>query len=204
MRLMRVILGLLVLFSVLSATAGDPERGQALSAPCAACHGMDGVSMIPGYPHLAAQNQRYSVTQMELIRDQVRVVPEMAGMLDGMSEQDLRDIAAYYETLPAHIGHAEPDEEKLALGERIYRAGIPQKGVAACAACHAPTGSGNAPAGFPRVAAQPMAYTVEQLRAYRERERETDEEFGGMMRDVAHGLTDTEMRAVANYILGLH
>jgi cytochrome c553 len=203
MRLLRLALGMCVLISV-PALAGDPERGAALTAVCAACHGTDGIAPIAEYPSLAAQSQPYTVAQLEYIQSGERPVPLMAGLLDNMSTQDFRDIGAYYAGLPAVIGQADPDEELLALGERIYRAGIRQKGVAACAACHSPTGAGNAPAGFPRIAGLSTQYLVEQLRAYRERERVTDEALGAVMRDVAHGLTDTEMRAVANYILGLH
>jgi cytochrome c553 len=203
---MRVVPLALVLSFLLSAPvlAGDPQRGEQLVAVCAACHGMDGVSPIAEYPSLAGQNQRYTAAQLSFIQSGVRPVPLMAGMLVNMTEQDFRDIGAYYETLAPAIGAADPDEEMLELGERIYRAGIRQKGVAACAACHSPTGAGNAPAGFPRVAGLSREYVTEQMRAYRERERETDEEFGAAMRDVAHGLTDYEIRAVANYIFGLY
>jgi len=97
-----------------------------------------------------------------------------------------------------------PAVEALAAASRIYRAGIARKGVAACSACHGPDGSGNAQAGFPRISGQPAAYTIAQLTAYRERLRATDELYGGMMRGVAEGLTDTEIALVASYIEGLY
>jgi cytochrome c553 len=184
--------------------AGDPERGATLVGTCAACHGVDGIAPIAEYPHLAGQSQRYIAAQLELIQTGVRPVPLMAGLLNGMTPQDFRDIGAYYAAMPPAIGQADPDEDLLDTGERIYRAGIREKNVAACAACHSPTGAGNPPAGFPRVGGLSTEYLVAQLRAYRERERVTDEEYGAVMRDVAHGLTDTEMRAVSNYMLGLH
>lgn len=192
--------------SVLPAPAlgaeGDPAAGEALSATCVACHGQDGHAQIEGYPHLAGQNERYLFTQLELIQTQDRPVPLMQGMLDGMSKQDLRDLAAYYASLEARVGQAA--DERLDLGERIYRGGLAEKGVAACSACHSPTGSGNALAGFPRLSGQAVEYLVTQLTEFREGRRQTDDEYGGMMRDIAHGLTDTEIEAVANYVHGLH
>ncbi len=183
-------------------TAGDAEAGQALSAPCVACHGVDGNSAIPSYPNIAGQNARYLVRQMQLMRDGVRPAPLMAGQLDNMSDQDLADLAAFYERQTAKVGQASP--ENLALGEAIYRGGLLAKRVPACIACHAPEGGGNALAGFPRVSGQQVDYSVSQLKAYREGERDTDEEYGGMMRQTAANLTDGEMKAVANYMFGLY
>ena len=71
-------------------------------------------------------------------------------------------------------------------------------------ACHARNGNGNSLAGFPRLSGQPVEYLVVQLKAYREDQRTSDEYVGGMMRDVASKLTDTEIEAVANYITGLY
>ena len=86
----------------------------------------------------------------------------------------------------------------------IYRGGIAAKGVAACTSCHAPSGNGNAAAGYPDIGGQPTGYTIAQLTAYREGDRTTDENVGGMMRGVAQGLTDKEIAALADYIQGLH
>jgi cytochrome c553 len=104
--------------------------------------------------------------------------------------------------LPATIGQAE--EATLAQGESIYRTGIGSKGVAACVACHAPSGGGNSPAGYPQLSGQPVDYVMAQLTAYREGERTTDDDYGAMMRDVAANLNDREIKAVANYLRGLH
>lgn len=184
------------------AADGDAEAGRALVATCAACHGADGNSALPINPSLAGQNARYLLRQMQLIRDGARAAPLMAGQLDGKTDAQLADIAAYYEAQTPDIGQAPP--EASGLGQQIYRGGILDKQVAACTACHAPDGSGNALAGFPRVAGQSVDYVVEQLTAYREGERTTDEEYGAMMRQTAARLTDREIRAVADYLLGLH
>ncbi len=128
----------------------------------------------------------------------------MAGQLDAKSDQDLWDMAAYYASLPAKMSQTSGDDDAIASAQQIYRAGIARKGVAACAACHNPNGAGNAQAGFPRLSGQPAAYTEAQLKAYRERTRMTDETYGGMMRGVAEGLTDTEIALLADYLQGLH
>ncbi len=185
--------------------AGNPEAGEAQAAACGACHGQDGASPIdPTYPHLAGQNEKYLLNQLKMIQDDTRYIPLMAGQLLGKSEQDLADLAAYYANMPVKISQATGDDEAIARAESIYRAGIARKGVAACAACHSPAGKGNAQAGFPNIAGQPAAYTIAQLTAYRERTRQSDEAYGGMMRGVAEGLTDTEIALLADYLQGLN
>lgn len=184
---------------------GNPEAGKAQAATCAACHGQDGASPIdPTYPVLAGQNERYLYRQLELIQSNERPVPLMTGQLTGKTAQDLADLAAYYASLPDAVGVATAGDDVLSLAEGIYRGGIIDKGVAACSSCHAPTGEGNGPAGFPDVGGQTTGYTIQQLTAYREGDRTTDEFYGGMMRSVASRLTDTEITALAEYLRGLH
>ena len=174
-----------------------------LILPCAACHGQDGASGIaPDYPNLAGQNERYLFEQLLMIKSGERPAPLMAGQLNHLSEEDLAAMAAYYAALPAQVGRSTP--ETVDTGMHIYRGGVMAKGVAACTACHSPTGAGNAPAGFPMLSGQRFDYVVAQLIAYREGQRRTDEAHGAMMRQVAARLTDTEIRAVANYVQGLH
>lgn len=184
--------------------AGDADAGKTLSLVCAACHGMDGASgILPTYPDLAGQNEKYLLLQMQQIQSNQRQILEMTGQLLGKSPQDLANIAAYYASLPGKIRTAQRDADALAKAEAIYRGGALERGVPACAACHSPSGEGNAPAGFPRLSGQPAAYTVAQLKAFREGKRTTDEDYGGMMRDIARSLTDGEVEALANYLQGL-
>lgn len=194
--------GLLCLIPAMVFAAGDANAGKALAAPCAACHGQDGVAIVPGSANIAGQNERYLKTQLELIKSGVRPVPLMAGQLDKLSPSDLENLAAYFAGMPSTVGQASGDQ--LALGEKIYRGGIAGKGVAACTACHSPTGSGNGLAGFPHLGGQRSDYVVVQLTSYREGKRITDEAYGGMMRGVAGGLNDGEITALASYIQGLH
>jgi cytochrome c553 len=192
----------LVFLPLVATAAGDATAGQALAAPCAACHGQNGVAVLPAYPNLAGQGEAYLRKQLGLIKSGARAVPLMAGQLDALSEADLANLAAFYASLPATVNQAK--DERLDLGERIYRAGIASKGVAACTACHSPTGAGNALAGYPHLGGQPSEYVATQLKAYREGQRASDDDVGAVMRQVAAGLTDGEIAAVANYVQGLH
>ena len=181
---------------------GDPAAGEQKIATCAACHGRDGLATQPSYPNLAGQNYAYLLGQMRAFKSGERQAALMTGQLENRSEQDLKDMAAYYAEKQAPVA-AAPDEN-LDLGRRIYRAGLPQEGVPACIACHSPRGNGNGPAAFPALSGQPTEYVVGQLKAYRDGERTTDANMGGMMRDIADRLDDEEIEAVANYVRGLH
>jgi cytochrome c553 len=123
----------------------------------------------------------------------------MTGILTGRSDQDLADIAAYYASQKGTVGATNPD--LLELGRQIYRAGIAEKGVAACSACHSPTGAGNPQAGFPALGGQHAAYLVSTLKAYRTGTRNNGQAV--MMQQVAAIMSDKEIEAVASYIQGL-
>ncbi len=193
----RLIL-LALLFAALPLTAvaaGDPAAGKQKAASCASCHGADGNSVNPAWPRLAGQHANYLVKQLSEYKSGERQNSIMAGMAAGLSEDDMADIAAFYarQTVKAE---GEPEGD-LALGERIYAAGIPERNVAACAACHGPEGRGNPLAKFPSLAGQHAAYTVSTLRAFAEGQRANDR--AAMMREVAAELTEAEMKAVAAY-----
>jgi cytochrome c553 len=192
-------------FAGLGLAAGDPAAGKDQSIACAACHGQDGASGLDGtYPNLAGQNEKYLLHQLKLIQSGERPILLMTGQLTNKTEQSLADMAAYYASLPAKIGQATGSDEEIAKAQQIYRGGIASKNVAACSACHSPTGVGNAQAGFPRISGQSPEYTTVQLTAYRESRRSSDDYVGGMMRGVAHGLTDGEIAVLADYLQGLN
>jgi cytochrome c553 len=186
---------------------GDASAGKDKAMMCGACHGADGNSAVPSFPKLAGQGEKYLIKQMNDIHEGRRVVLTMAGVLDNMSQQDIADIAAYYASQTGTIGQAKAD--LVELGERIYRAGNSEIGIAACTACHSPTGAGNAPAGFPKLGGQHAEYIEAQLKAFRtgaeepEKGRANDGETR-IMRDIVSRMSDLEMRAVASYIQGLH
>jgi len=193
------LLGLSALSAM--AVAGDPVAGEQKTAVCAACHGPDGNSDLDVNPKLAGQNFRYTFKQLVDIRDGNRPIALMTGMLDNMTDQDLRDIAAFYAEQEITLEGADP--ELVELGRQIYRAGIADLGVAACSACHSPTGQGNTQAGFPALGGQHAEYTVQQMHNFRSSARDNDGE-SAPMRIVAERLTDREIEALASYISGLH
>ena len=180
--------------------AGDATAGKTKSAMCAACHGADGNSPAPNFPKLAGQHPDYITKQLMAFKGGERTDATMNAMAAALSEQDMADIAAFYATQTGTAGKAAAD--KVELGETLYRAGNMASGVAACAACHGPTGSGNPMANFPSLNGQHADYTVAQLKNFRSGARAND--AGSMMRGVAGKMTDAEIEAVAQYIQGLN
>ena len=175
---------------------GDAAAGQAKSALCATCHGADGNSQLSINPKLAGQNASYLVKQLKDYKSGARVNPTMTAMVAALTDQDVLDIAAWYSSQQVSLLGADP--ETLELGETLYRAGIKDLSVAACSACHSPTGNGNEPAGFPSLSGQHSEYTLLQLKAFRAGERQNDS--SAMMRLVVERLTDKELEALASYV----
>jgi len=189
--------------------AGDADTGKQKSEPCAACHGVGGVSVNPAWPKLAGQGEKYLVDQLKLFKEKVRVNTLMNPQAENLSDQDIKDLAAYYSSQPVNVGSADADKEfqgeKLhVIGERIYRGGNSDTSVPACMSCHAPDGVGNEAAKFPQLAGQHAVYTAAQLRAYRSGARYQPDDNLNMMKEIATYLSDTEIDAVAEYISGLH
>jgi cytochrome c553 len=182
--------------------AGDPMAGQAKSVTCVACHNTDGNSLVSSFPKLAGQNERYLLKQMQDIKSGARPVATMMGQLDALEPQDLQDIAAHFAAQKTTPALAKDNPEALALGESIYRAGIREIGVAACTACHSPTGAGNGPAKYPKLSGQYADYIAASLRAFRSEERKNDGDTR-IMRDVVRRMSDKEIDAVASYASAL-
>jgi len=184
---------------------GDPAKAQQIvTQVCIACHAADGNSPIPVNPNLAAQHPEYTYKQLMNFKPQGGKPAErnnavMAGMVANLSEEDMKNIAAYFAAQKAKPGVAR-DAALARQGEAIYRGGIMAKGVAACASCHAPNGAGM-PAQYPRLAGQHAEYTAGQLKAFRTGQRAND--AAKMMRAVAAKLNDQEIAAVSEYIAGL-
>ena len=182
--------------------AGDPEAGEANAAVCASCHGEGGAKPIMGaYPKLSGLGEKYLYRQLVAIKEGDRQIAEMTGLLDNMSDDDLQDLAAYFDEQNMGVQQANPD--LIDEGAALYRGGNLASGVPACAGCHNPQGKGNEPAGYPRLGGQNADYVTKQLKAYRDGERNTGQNAAIMM-DVAAKLTDSEIEAVANYISGLN
>jgi cytochrome c553 len=213
MKVLPSILGsVALLFAAASYAAGDADAGANKVAVCAACHGQEGVSASALYPNLAGQGENYLLKQLQDIKSGEREVLEMTGMLAASSDQDMADMAAFYASQDhtvmgsqaiADEAYALNEEEFLALGEKIYRGGNLQTGVAACTGCHAPSGMGNNPASYPVIAGQYSDYIIKQLKDF-QNNRRTNDGDGQIMRAVAAPMSDLEIRAVANYLSGLH
>ena len=196
-----LLLGLMIALANTSVLAqGDAAAGEAKSALCAACHGSDGNSPLTMNPKLAGQNAKYLVKQLQDYKSGARVNPVMSGLVAMLSDEDMEDIAAWYASQRVTLGGADPD--LLTIGESIYRSGVQDLSVAACSACHAPDGGGNAPAGFPALSGQHPEYTLLQLEMFRAGDRAND--MNSMMRSVVERLTDRELQALASYLSGLH
>jgi cytochrome c553 len=184
------------------AADADAAAGREKAQVCAACHGQQGISASPAFPHLAGQQASYLAKQIMDIRDGDRVVAQMAGIVDDFSDQDAWDVAAYYADQDANLGQADPDEMLVERGRELYRAGDAAKGIPACSACHTPTGVGIGTAVYPALSGQIADYTVSTLQAFAAGERTNDP--ANIMGDIASKMSDEDMEAVANYVLGLH
>jgi cytochrome c553 len=201
--LFRVAAGLLLAVSLQLSAQGDPAVGQTKAAICTACHGADGNSMVPQWPKLAGQHADYTVRQFALIKTGARPVPEMAGIVAAISEQDMVHIAAWYSSQETTGGVAE--KPLVASGERLWRAGNAKTGVPACMACHGPAGEGIPFTGYPALAGQHSTYVSSMLTRYRGGENWGEKDINSqVMNGVAERLSDNEIDALASYIQGLY
>lgn len=176
----------------------DLVKGEAtFTAACAACHGADGNSGTPVNPKLAQQHPEYLVKQLQEFKSGKRNNAIMKGFASTLSEEDMRNISYWAASKKAKAGFAK-DKELVALGEKIYRGGISDRQIPACASCHSPTGAG-IPAQYPRLSGQHADYTVAQLNTFREGSRKNSLQ----MTQVSAKLNDREIKAVSDYIAGL-
>jgi cytochrome c553 len=177
----------------------DVAKGQQLAAACAACHSQDGSRGLPANPILQGQHAEYLVKQLTEFKAGKRKNPVMSGMAATIaSEEDMKHIAAFYASKSAKPGFAK-SKDTVALGEKIYRGGIASKQVPACAGCHSPNGAG-IPAQYPRIGGQHADYAEAQLLSFRSGARANSAQMMG----IAAKLNDAEIKAVADYVAGLH
>lgn len=203
----KLVLILTLLASCSAWAQGDAEAGKAKAVVCAACHGADGNSMIAQYPKIAGQHSGYLEKQLKEFKlamttggKEGRNDPVMGGMAMPLSEQDMADLAAYFSTLP--ISDNTTPESSVAVGQQLYRFGDPERGIAACTACHGPRGNGTSLSGFPKISGQHAEYVKIQLEKFRSAQRNND--MNEMMRSVAAKLSDDEITALSQYVGGLH
>lgn len=188
-----------------ASTKADPAKGKVIAETvCVACHGADGNSPASTNPHLAGQIEDYLKKQLSNFKSvdgkpALRNNPIMGGMVMALSEDDMKNVAAWFAQQKLNPAVAK-DESQLALGQKLWRQGDFKKGIPACAGCHGPSGAG-LPAQYPRLSGQYQDYTEAQLKAFRAGERGNDPEK--MMRTIAAKLSDPEIKAVAEYAAGL-
>jgi cytochrome c553 len=175
-------------------TNGDPARN---ITACISCHGAAGASTISTNPKLGGQHDAYIHKQLTNFQGADRNNPIMSPLAKLLTDDEMKNIAAYLNAQPAKPGAAK-DKDTLALGKKIYRGGIAEKSVPACAGCHSPNGAG-IPAQFPRIGGQHQDYTVTELTNFRTGARKN----GPMMTTIATRMSDDEIKAVADYIAGL-
>ncbi|MBX3604121.1 MAG: cytochrome c4 [Piscinibacter sp.] len=181
-----------------AAAKPDAAKGQTISTSvCAACHTNDGSRGSPANPILQGQHPEYLVKQLGEFKEGKRDNAIMKGFASALSEDDMRNVAAFYAGKTAKPGFAK-NKNLVALGEKIYRGGIADRSVPACSGCHSPTGAG-IPAQYPRVAGQHADYTEAQLLAFRGGTRKNSPQMTG----VAAKMNDQEIKAVSDYIAGL-
>lgn len=191
----------MVALTGVSVAAGNAEEGKAKAISCGGCHGADGNSANPSWPKLAGQHAGYIAKQLaDFKAGKKRSDPLMAGQVASLSSQDMADIAAYFAKQTGSQGAAS--KKLAATGAKLYRGGNKKKGVAACIACHGPTGAGNPAANFPKLSGQHAAYVEKAMKDFRSGARTND--MNNMMQNIAEKMSDKEIKAVASYISGLH
>ncbi len=188
--------------------AGKPDLAKAESIVkevCAACHGQDGNSATPVNPNLAGQHAEYITLQLTHFQAGIRVNPVMQGMAAPLKPEDMKALGIYFSQQKPK-GLAAKDAALVTAGQKLYRGGDSSIGMPACAACHSPNGAG-VPKNYPRLAGQYADYTYAQLKAFRTGERGADKEGkdtnGKIMAAIAARMTETEMKALAEYTSGL-
>ena len=190
---------LLLIAPISFSMAGDVEAGKSKSIVCSACHGQDGNSINPLWPSLAGQHKQYTIHTLRAYQNGTRVDAVMQAQVMALTEQDLEDIAAYYNAQT--MQKKDYDYGLAKKGESLYRGGNASTGVAACIACHGPTGRGNPGAGYPSLAGQHAEYTADALKGYIKTERKAG--LNDMMQSLAPRLTAEEIEAVSEYIQAL-
>lgn len=182
-------------------TQGDASAGATKAVVCFACHGPNGNGAVnPAWPKLAHQNSAYIYEQLQAFKSHQRKNPVMWGQAGGLSDADMRNLAAYFAMQSFVPGVAS--EAAVAIAQPLFRGGDLNRHIPACAACHGPVGQGNAGIKYPRLGGQNPAYVAAQLTAYKNGTRGA-EGPGQIMQTIASGLTDEEIQALASYVSGL-
>ena len=189
--------GNLVTAHAAESAAKSESADQIVAKVCSACHATDGNSATPANPVLAGQHAEYTAKQLANFKSGERKNPVMLGMASTLSPDDMKKVGEYFQQQKPKMRSAK-NPELVKIGQQIYRGGIMAKGVAACTSCHGPNGGG-IPAQYPRLGGQWADYTESQLNQFRAGTRRNN----AQMMTISARLSDTEIKAVSDYIAGL-
>ncbi len=205
--LKKLLLSATVVFSAVAMSnialaAGDAAAGKAKSAVCAACHGVQGISLIPANPNIAGQVPGYIATQLAAFKSGERNNAIMAGQVANLSKEDMSDLDAFYASMVPNVEVklTEADKELAEAGARIYRGGFAERGISACMSCHGPSGHG-IPKLYPRVSAQHKDYLEQSLLAFKKGDRKG---YNEIMHSIAFGLSELQIKQLSAYMAGLN
>ena len=180
---------------------GSADAGKAKALTCTACHGPEGNSTNALWPNIAGQNAPYLLAQLVAFKDGSRVDPLMTSQAMLVSDEDMADLAVYFESLPAAVQSVK-NPATVDRGEALYRGGNAEAGIPACLGCHGPSGRGNPAAKYPALQGQHADYTAKQLNDYANGTRKSDGKVH-MMRDIASRLSKEDIEALSSYVQGL-
>jgi cytochrome c553 len=181
------------------------KSGEKKAMVCTACHGIEN-SNNPEWPNLSQQSKKYLVEQLHAFRDGVRNNALMSSQAMGLTDEDIYDLASYYNNVKAKKGVLTADDSVVKLGQKIYRGGIEDRAVPACISCHGPKGLGIDRTGYPKISGQHAIYTLNRLKNYKEGydDRNSMGKNYSMMSSISFRLSNSEMKALSEYLQGLY
>ena len=181
------------------------KSGEKKAMLCTACHGVEN-SNNPEWPNLSQQSKKYLVEQLHAFRDGIRNNALMSSQAMGLSDEDINDLASYYNNVKSKRGVLPADDSNIELGQKIYRGGIADRAVPACISCHGPNGLGIDRTGYPKISGQHSIYTLSRLKDYKEGydERDSVSKNYSIMSGISFKLSNLEMKALSEYLQGLY
>jgi len=196
---------LVFLPNFVSADEASIEAGKQKAMVCSSCHGLIN-SNNPEWPNLSQQSKKYLVEQLRAFRDGVRKNALMSPMAMGLSDQDIIDLASYYNSIPSKKGKIQASDKVIKLGQDIYRGGIEKRDIPACISCHGPKGLGIDRAGYPKISGQHSVYIFNRLKSYKDGydDRNSISKNFSIMSTISFKLSNLEMKAISEYLQGLY
>ena len=181
------------------------KSGEKKAMLCTACHGVEN-SNNPEWPNLSQQSKKYLVEQLHAFRDGIRNNALMSSQAMGLSDEDINDLASYYNNVKSKRGALPEDDSNIELGQKIYRGGIADRAVPACISCHGPNGLGIDRTGYPKISGQHSIYTLSRLKDYKEGydDRDSVSKNYSIMSSISFKLSNLEMKALSEYLQGLY